>query len=299
MADALRDGYLAHLQEQQVATREIQETLREAAREARRIVLSQIPDGATISELERRGRAGSAFQALEEIDDGLWDSVSQTTRRRMRSAGQASADAFGAMTETLVQGVDPDVLPADFERGLRAAAIQRVQNIAENYAAEVPLSDRVYRNSQWTKAKVRQQVRNGLSRGTSARNLASEVQRFISPDTPGGARYAARRLARTEINNTFHAASTRGAANSPWVEAMRWHLSASHPRPDPCDTVAEDSSGNNFRAGEYLPADVPSKPHPNCLCYTTEVTVNDQEFSRALRAGEYNEWLGAEGLETF
>lgn len=297
MAEALREGYLQHLQIQKAAAKDVRKVLQEAARESRRIVLSGIGD-ASLSELERRGRAGSAFRALEAVDEDLWEGVSRSTRTRMRSAGRAADEAFGSMTQALVENY-PGELSPEFRQGMIAASRRRVRNVAENFIAERPLSDAVYRNSQWTKAKAREIVRVGLAQGTSARGIAGQVSGFINPSTPGGARYAAFRLARTEINNTFHAASVRGAARTPWVEAMRWQLSSSHGQTDDCDDIAEDSSGRNFGEGEYRVEDVPDKPHPNCLCYTVEITPSDSEFANALGSGRYNSWLSEEGLQTF
>lgn len=298
MADALRKGYLEHLEAQRVAIRELRATLKEAARESRRLVLS-IPQGASISELERRGRAASALNAIEELHDGLWADMSATTQRRMRQAGIAAERAFEEIAGVLAEGIDPVLVPPEFRTALRAAARQRVRNITNNYLAERRLSDTVYRNSQWTKKKVRGIVRQGLAQGTSARSIASQVQGFISPTTPGGARYAAFRLARTEINNTFHVASIRSAKDSPWLVAMKWELSGSHGAPDECDDIADDSSGRGYDRGEYRIEDVPDKPHPNCLCYTTEITPSDEAFAEALVSGQYNEWLGENGLATF
>lgn len=296
MADALRQGYLQHLREQKVAATEVRGVLREAARESRRIVLSGLPQGATVSDIERLGRAGGAFRALEQVDDQLWEGVSQSTRTRMGAAGRASDEAFERMVATLSRS---PVVPADFRRGLIAASRRRAEQVTSNYLAERSLSDAVYRNSQWTKAKVRQTVRLGLVQGKSARNIASEVAGFIDPATPGGARYASFRLARTEINNTFHATSTRAAADAPWVSSLEWRLSASHGAADDCDDIRDDSSGRGYDRGQYRPEDIPDKPHPNCLCYTTEVTPSDTAFADELLGGGYNEWLGQNGLETF
>src|SRR4051794_31510272 len=61
------------------------------------------------------------------------------------------------------------------------------------------LSQRVYNSSIAVNGTVDRLVNTALARGLSAKELADEVLGFINPNTPGGARYASMRLARTEI----------------------------------------------------------------------------------------------------
>ena len=59
------------------------------------------------------------------------------------------------------------------------------------------------------------------------------------------------------------------AERAPWVDGVKWNLSASHPKPDICDDWAtQDSDG--LGAGCYLPRNAPVD-HPNGLCFLTDV----------------------------
>lgn len=97
------------------------------------------------------------------------------------------------------------------------------------------LSDRVWGSSKIIAANLERAINTGLATGLSAKELGKTVEKFISPKYPGGASYAAFRLARTEINNAFHSMEKRRAEDSPFVDAVQWNISSSHPEKDLCD----------------------------------------------------------------
>jgi hypothetical protein len=125
-------------------------------------------------------------------------------------------------------------------------------------------------------------------RNANSRELARLVRNYIHPDTPGGVSYAAQRLARTEINNAFHTTSLRHYNEQPWVEGVKWSLSSSHPHADACDEYATEVHFRGGEPGVYKPEDTPSKPHPQCFCYVSPVTMSDEAFIRAFNAGEFD-----------
>jgi hypothetical protein len=153
----------------------------------------------------------------------------------------------------------------------------------------VPLAQRIYRTEVWMRGRVQDMINSALSRGLSAREFGREAVDWFSPNTPGGVRYASMRLARTEINNAFHAVSINHSMDKPWVEHMKWHLSGSHPKPDVCDAYSKGGDGT----GLYLPRDVPRKPHPHCLCFVTPQTVDEGAFLDALVGGKYDSYLNS------
>ena len=141
-------------------------------------------------------------------------------------------------------------------------------------ASYVPLSRRVYNSNVGINSQVDRMVNSALARGLSADEFAKGLEQFINPNTPGGIRYAALRLARTEINNAAHAQAVSSVQNNPWVKRMQWHLSGSHTRPDICNRLAEQGPNGD---GTYPKEAVPGKPHPQCFCYVTAVTENDDD----------------------
>lgn len=161
--------------------------------------------------------------------------------------------------------------------------IARVQG-----ASYIPLSQKVYQSSTRLNSQLNRAVESALARGLSAREFAASIANFINPATPGGVRYAALRLARTEINNAAHAVAVDSIQDKPWVESMKWNLSSSHPRPDVCDSLAHGGPDGD---GEYPKKDVPGKPHPHCFCFVTPVTPDDDDFLDNLIKGKYNDYL--------
>lgn len=152
----------------------------------------------------------------------------------------------------------------------------------------VSLSQRVYTSSVNIGTVLDNKVNSALARGLSAREFAEDLKPYINPDTPGGIRYASMRLARTEINNAAHAVSVENAQGKPWLESMQWELSASHPKPDECDDIAE---GGPRSDGVYEVTKVPARPHPQCFCIVTPVSVDDKTFLDQLAGGGYDDYL--------
>jgi hypothetical protein len=103
--------------------------------------------------------------------------------------------------------------------------------------------------------------------------------------------YAAMRLGRTELNNAFHTTTRNHWAATPFVPYMKWSLSGSHPRPDICNGYAEDTHVRNGEAGVFDANEVPDKPHPQCLCYVSPVTMDDDEFVQQFHAGRFDSWV--------
>lgn len=160
----------------------------------------------------------------------------------------------------------------DQVRATAAAGLQAARTRLESSKRELSL--RVYSSQKAMEVEVERVINSGLARGVSAREMAKDVRQYIRPDTSGGARYAAMRLARTELNNAFHAAQAIQAEESPFVNGVRWRLSSSHPEPDECDDYADEV---------YPPTEVPLKPHPQCLCFTTPEIDSLADFRAKLR----------------
>ena len=84
------------------------------------------------------------------------------------------------------------------------------------------------------------------------------------------------RLARSELNNAFHSRQI-AAAQKPWVLGVKWNLSKSHPRKDECDRYATENA-HQLGRGVFPKSDVPSKPHPHCLCFMTYEMQDEDDF---------------------
>jgi hypothetical protein len=213
---------------------------------------------------------------------------------RQLEAAAAVSELGSAIDDVLLSALGDADLARNLRASLAATAEQGVQAaIARMTLSEVPLSQRIYNTQAWMDGRIQKGINSALARGLSAREFAKEARDWFDPRVPGGVRYAASRVARSEINNAFHATSIQQAAEKPWIEKMQWHLSSSHPKPDLCDAYAK---GGPKGDGLYAPKDVPRKPHPHCFCYVVPISPDEDEFLDGLLAGKYDKYLKDKSL---
>lgn len=291
-----RREYVEYLRLQRIVDRELAAILRDAANQGERLLegLSGL-DGAGAR--VRRTQYAQSVQALRRQQAVLWGNITDATASGIRRSTRIAVDLEMEMVQALTSGRSAQGAEALVD-SMRAAARSSSENVRSRILNSIDLSPNVYKNQQLMSGKVAQTVNRGLALNKSAREIAKDVRRFIHPNVPGGVSYAAMRLGRTEINNALHATNVRLYEKHPWVEAVQWNLSGSHPRPDECNEYAEI---DNFGMGRGIwPTDkVPSKPHPNCLCYTTAITPSVDQFLDNLTSGQYNDFLEEEGFQGF
>lgn len=213
-----------------------------------------------------------------------------TEARRQEAAARAikwaeQMDAFKLTAAGLPKAIA--VAIADAEADAAKGALDRM--IARTSGASyTPLSQRVYNSSTHVQGKIDSLVNSALARGLSAVEFAKEVRQYVNPLTPGGLRYSAMRLSRTEINNAAHAVAIDAQRGKPWVQGMKWNLSGSHGRPDICDQYAH---GGVKGDGVYPVEQTPAKPHPHCFCWPTPEVDDEEDFLNNLVAGKYKNYL--------
>lgn len=258
---------------------ELNRVLELAARQsASRVRQLRLREGDSIGARVRIAQLNAVLAELAGIQQDTWTTgIGPIIQRSFVKAHEAATRSFKAVEDLLARasGTTGRELIKSFQlqaqRGLELDRLRRVRD----------LSPRVYRNAALASGTVERQIRAGIIQGLSVRELADTVKKYISPTTPGGVAYAAKRLARTEINNAFHEAQ-KLEGEAPWVRGVQWNLSNSHPakkggKPDKCDVYAKADPFDLGR-GVYPADQVPDKPHPNCLCYMTHQTVSDEEM---------------------
>lgn len=271
-----------HALVQKASDADILRVLREATKDLNKM-LKVLESRPTFSEAVRREQLQVVKrELLRQQAKVLRETGRIAAARRIEAAERAVALGW-RVDEALLRSAG---LPASYARELRESLQQGLRHTLDAATARltgssVALSERVYRVQAWLEGRVEKTVNSALARGLSAREFAAEAKNWISPNTPGGVRYASMRLARTEINNAFHAISIQNATEKPWVNQMKWNLSRSHPKPDPCDALV----------GLYDPPDVPRKPHPHCFCYVTPQVEDRDVFLDKLLAGQYDDYL--------
>lgn len=230
--------------------------------------------------------------AMNREMERLWTRVGDIVEAQKAAAAGVAAEGIlrdSSVLSSLFSAADRDYMArsaaATATRGLEAVE-RRLEG-----SSYVPLKESVYNNAALSSGKIDEIVNAALARGASAAELARDVRAYVNPNTPGGVRYASLRLGRTEINNSFHASQVKQAQEEPWTTGLRWHLSGSHPVPDECNQYAEKTHYEGGEPGVFRPSEAPGKPHPNCLCYTTNETVDPDEFIRQFEAGAYDDHL--------
>jgi predicted DCC family thiol-disulfide oxidoreductase YuxK len=261
---------------------ELRVTLRDAAAEAERLILRQ---GNEI----RRDQLRLILREIHRLQRQQWTTISKQTEAGMARAARAAAEAENAINRILFEAAGRSY--QDLGAAMRAQAEAGVANLAAKGANNIPLSRQVYRSSAWSNNILDRTIRRGILLGKSAKELAKDVRRFVDPSTPGGATYAANRLARTELNNVFHRTQIDLRSDDPWTTGFKWNLSGSHPRADVCNDLAEKSHYRGGAAGVFRVSEVPGKPHPQCLCFLTTQTVGEDDFVSAMVAGRYDSYI--------
>lgn len=257
----------------------VDKDLLEAAEAAQAAV--QALDGKTgVGAAVRRAQLVGSQGAITKVLGKLYRALGDTIRAGQAEAAAEAVEAnFAAERGVLKQIASPSDIDA-LDESLQGAAKRNVQSMmTRTLETERPLSRRIYRAEALANNLVGKMVDQHLARGSSAADIAKDVRQYILPNAPGGISAAAKRLARTEINNAFHAQSIADYQDRPWVSFVRWHLSGSHPPDQPmckCEQYAQ--------IGLFVPENVPPKPHPNCLCMITPEIDED-----ALLNG-FDEW---------
>ena len=214
---------------------------------------------AYIKELERGG-------LLAAIDEG------------QRAAIKAASELMSKYDKTLIESIaDKQLRDIVTKAEARRAASSLETLLARQASSKLGLSQQVYKTGLATSAQLDNLINKNLAEGSTWGEFAADVKKFINPNTPGGASYAAARLARTEINNAFHSASIERAKAIGFASGMDWHLSGSHPEGDICDDLKDNSP--------YAFDEVPAKPHPHCFCFVTPNLMTEEEFLTALFDG--------------
>lgn len=284
---------LRYLRIQSNADRQIIKMLRVSKNDVESQLKNILGDGP--GAVVRREQLRLAQAAISQKLDSTWRNLQGIIETQSLVASNAAVVADGEFDRALLRaGLTRAQIDA-MNRSLALQAHQAVQHainrkLDETGASQIPLSERVYRSRQVIDKQVDNLINSSLSRGLTAKEFAKEAIRFIDPSTPGGARFAAMRLSRTEINNAFHLAQTTDNAKRPWVTGQKWNISGSHPKPDECNGLA-DSDRDGLGPGVYKKGNVPNKPHPQCLCFVTPETVNPDKWIKEFQKGNYDEFI--------
>lgn len=282
-----RHWILRYIRLQQASDRRVQAALHGTLDSASK-ALNDLEGRGNISAAVQRaqllGTRGIVTRILKELYKELLDIVESDQQKAAELATKLLYEDEKRIWQKIEPDPDARTKIMDSQGAKARRNIQTV--ITRVLETEVPLSTRVWRAEAIARGQVNRVVNAHLGRGSSAKDMAKEVKSLINPNTPGGVSYSAMRLARTEINNAFHAQSMHDAAERPWIDEVQWNLSKSHPERQPpclCEVYA---------AQRLFPSDeIPKKPHPNCLCSITPVLPDLDEVFERFSNGEFGSYL--------
>ena len=269
---------------------EVKSLLIEAANSTQNkiILLNKKPSFSTKTRIEQLRLSLAEIRA--ELRD-VFNDLTPIIRDGSQDAAVVAVDAQGATDRPYLRRAFGETGLVDnylkIERNSARLGVQAA--IANHTKSNLPLSRRVYRSFGLANNWVKRQVTIGILRGDSADDIAKTVRSSINPDVPGGVSYAARRLARTEINNAFHATSIALSEDRPWIEGMAWNLSSVHKWHGTRNAPVEICE--QYAAKKWTVETVPSKPHPQCRCFVTPIVEPFDVFMRHLTAGQYRDWI--------
>ena len=276
----------------QVATdQQIIAMLADAAEAMRGDLARILSKATTLSETIRYQQMAQVRKALLEHQAQVLRKVGKVVEARRLEAAARAIQLGNAMDAYVLDKLGENQLAHEVLNNLKYG-LGRTTEVAlarMNYSY-TDLSQRIYVNDVWLGSRIDKQISSLLAQGKSARDFAADAAGWFDPNVPGGVRYASMRLARSEINNAFHAVSVQQVQDKPWVNGMKWNLSGSHPKADICDQYAKEDH-DKLGPGVFPKEDVPRKPHPHCYCYVTPAQIDEDEFLDSLVNGKYDKWI--------
>lgn len=283
---AARSLLNSYLMQEQAMDAELARVLELAARQsAAQVRRLNLKKGTSVGARVRAAQFQTVLSEIFKIQSDLWNgSIRETIERnliRAERAAEAALEDVGLILENAVGERRADALLQTFRTAARAGMA------LDRHRRARALSPRVWKNASLAQGRVERLIRAGIIQGLSARELAQNVRSHISPTTPGGVGYAAMRLARTELNNAFHEHQKTIAVSAPWVASVKWNLSGTHKSrtkgTDKCDVMATQNI-HDLGRGRYPADEIPDKPHPQCLCFTTYDSVSRRDMLDMLPA---------------
>lgn len=220
----------------------------------------------------------------DSLDLSMLDSAQVAADREKRLAELLGVNPSPNLSPILQRSVviAGDTFSVQFGR-LAESAVNVVQ--ARYYGDGITLSERLGSLSTYTRMTVEDAITQGLADGSSAKQIAAKIQKALGAEGESNPKYRAMMIARTETVTAFREASVQATIDEatgnlkPYISAVGWRLSSSHPEADMCDLYAAHDEG--LGPGNYLPGALPVS-HPHCLCYSVSIlkSLPDEQFVR-------------------
>lgn len=235
---------------------------------------------------------------IERLNNGIYSAIEQGARKAAEARAECEAEYLRRAAAEC--GIDDSFIstlasvPTDALRAMLDGKL---------YTDGRMLSQRIWSATGRLEGNIAEIIQQGVAQKMDALTLARCLEAYVNPDAAcpvdwrilypdipfaRNVDYNALRLARTSITHVHWAAGKAAAKKNPLCKGMKWNLSDSHYErqvaiagEDICDEYARHDEG--LGTGIF-PIDALPMPHPQCLCYQTELTPDLEEAADLLGA---------------
>lgn len=241
----------------------------------------------------------SVLKRQEDLLNGqLTINFEKYTKSNVETAtGYSKAILINALEKSTIKKIEKPVIESLFFR-VNEKAIEAVWSRTKD---GLYLSDGIWNKCTNYRKHMTTIIQSAVAEGKDCVKTARMLEKYVlkgkrtlAEEYPGmivrmGSRvpenicYEALRLARTEMTAAYGEATVSAGMVSPSCNGIKFILSSSHPKPDICDDITGlDKYGLGI--GVYPIDESPSYPfHPNCLCITTTVNEQPEQFVERLK----------------
>lgn len=286
IGDAERVNWLIrYIGVQKVYDKKVVAALKDASEDAVKAV-EKYADKENISSKVAVYQSSLLRDEIRKVVRDLFNGIGPIVKDGQADAAEAAAKASLQTDADVLKILFPDPKRRkQFEASFKQSARQGIQAMINRVLEpQWPLSERIWNSGSIAAGTLDRKINSALARGASARELAKLVKSDVAYGAPGGTSYVTMRLARTEINNAYHAQSIGQTQDSPWVAEMEWHLSKVHKEQNClCEVYADQQY--------FDKQSVPKKPHPQCMCFVTPKRIEKSVFATDLTAGKFDAYF--------
>ena len=223
---------LKYIRLQNSKDKEISEILDDAYKSTEGILKALEASGKmTVSAQVQKAQIVTARKELSLVIKAIYDQLRKRIPEAQKDAAQVAVDAILEDEKELWEFKISD---RKIRNEIRETEIARARRniqatVTRNQFTTRTLSQRIYSSEALQKGIVNRKVSVMMAKGSGPQDIAKAVRPFFKESVPGGVTFAAKRLARTEVNNAFHAQSIQDMKDRPWITQAQWNLSKSHP----------------------------------------------------------------------
>lgn len=231
-------------------------------------------------------------KALKNFVDGILKEMRQDIRVKITDGMIGSWDLSNRMNNDIVKIMSAGVtVPTGLMNSMTQLNLTAMREFIQRTEQGMSLSKRLWDLSKTYKYELENYIASGITTGKDAVALSRDLTKFLK----GGVStvyengvvtraigkdvsYQALRLARTEVNMAYHMSNYNRRNQLKFVTGVEVYLSDSHPEEDIC----------NDMAGEYPKGYVFLGWHPNCICGSRSILLNEKEFVNYIESGNIN-----------